>query len=294
MPVRIYAVSNLPKELISACIEVNFAAGYCPPDPSCLPPKDKAASTRSVPAIKSPLVERRKAPPGEVEAASRCPRGDGDNGSDHSDQPLAQKLAKATSASKSRKKAGTKGTRAKRNAPKAKADTKRAADRPTERTARTSGATAAASSSNSRKRGDEEQRGHEETALPVALPRVAEDLPDDVAPPPTKTKRAGVLQEKGARAPRKRKELAKNVEDGVTVDNEVENGPPEKKRRRADPQNATVARYVGSAPRLQCYAAYHMFHICPSHSPAPEPARLFTPSFALFFSSVAYPFLLCV
>lgn len=220
---------------------LNYASGYCPPDPSCLPPKDKAASTRSVPAIKSPLVERRKAPPGEVEAASRCPRGDGDNGSDHSDQPLAQKLAKATSASKSRKKAGTKGTRAKRNAPKAKADTKRAADRPTERTARTSGATAAASSSNSRKRGDEEQRGHEETALPVALPRVAEDLPDDVAPPPTKTKRAGVLQEKGARAPRKRKELAKNVEDGVTVDNEVENGPPEKKRRRADPQNATVA-----------------------------------------------------
>lgn len=80
-------------------------------------------------------------------------------------------------------------------------------------------------------------------------PSGCEDLPEDVALPPTK--RARVLQEKKAQAPRKRKERAKNVEDAITAaNNEIENGPPEKKRRRADP---TAVRYV--------VTAYHMFHI---------------------------------
>ncbi|KAN0141815.1 hypothetical protein V8E53_000277 [Lactarius tabidus] len=220
---------------------LNYAAGHCPdpPSPSSLQGtreegagKGKVTSTRSAPAIKSRVVERCKALPGGAEAVLRGPRGDDDDNSDHSDQPLAQKLAKTTPAEahpKSRKKADTKGTRAKRTAAKAKADTKRTADADADESTNHTAKSALASSANLRKRGAEERRGHEETALP----RVCEDLPEVVAPPPTK--RARALQEKDAHAPRKRKERAKDVDDGITANNEIENGPPEKKRRRADP-----------------------------------------------------------
>jgi hypothetical protein len=235
------------KKAYSARIVVNYAAGHCPdpPSPSSLQGtredgagKGKVTSTRSAPAIKSRVVERCKALPGGAEAVLRGPRGDDDDNSDHSDQPLAQKLAKTTPAEahpKSRKKADTKGTRAKRTAAKAKADTKRAADADADESTKHTAKSALASSANLRKRGVEERRGHEETALP----RVCEDLPEVVAPPPTK--RARVLQERSAHAPRKRKERAKNVDDGITANNEIENGPPEKKRRRANP---TAVRYV--------------------------------------------------
>lgn len=243
----IYAIQTYQKELnLCYAFEVNHASGHCsPPDPSRLAQnpssqsgtraegtgKGKVASTRSAPSIKPPVAERRKAAqsslPVEADAGLR---GDDDDNNNHSDQPLVQKLStKPTPAPKSRKKA----------APKAKADAKRAA--------KTSGEAAVAASANSRKRGAEEPRGNEETALPVALPRVYEDLPDVAPLPPTK--RARVLQEKNAHAPRKRKEHAKDGDDGVTVNNEIEKGPPEKKRRRADPP----VRYV---PR-QCCAAYH-------------------------------------
>lgn len=235
--------SGVPKKLsLRHAFEVNYASGHCsPPDPSRLAQrpssqsgtraegtgkgKGKVASTRSAPSIKPPVVERRKAAqsslPVEAEAGLR---GDDDDNNNHSDQPLVQKLStKPTPAPKSRKKA----------APKAKADAKRAA--------KTSGEAAVAASANSRKRGAEEPRGNEETALPVALPRVYEDLPDVAPLPPTK--RARVLQEKNAHAPRKRKEHAKDGDDGVTVNNEIEKGPPEKKRRRADPP----VRYVMSS-----------------------------------------------
>ena len=248
----IYAIQTYQKELnLCYAFEVNYASGHCsPPDPSRLAQnpssqsgtraegtgkgKGKVASTRSAPSIKPPVVERRKAAqsslPVETEAGLQ---GDDDDSSDHSDQPLVQKPAPAP---KSRKKATTK-----RAAPKAKTDASRAV--------KTIGEAAAAASanSNSRKRGVEDPREIEETALPVALPRVYEDLPDVAPLPPTK--RARVLQEKNAHAPRKRKEHAKDGDDGVTVNNEIEKGPPEKKRRRADPH----VRYV---PR-QCCAAYH-------------------------------------
>ena len=240
----IYAIQTYQKELnLRYAFEVNYASGHCsPPDPSRLAPspssqsgtradgtgkgKGKVASTRSAPSIKPPVVERRKAAqsslPVETEAGLQ---GDDDDSSDHSDQPLVQKPAPAP---KSRKKATTK-----RAAPKAKTDASRAV--------KTIGEAAAAASAKSRKRGAEERRGNEETALPVTLPRVYEDLPDVAPLPPTK--RARVLQEKNAHAPRKRKEHAKDGDDGVTVNNEIEKGPPEKKRRRADPP----VRYVMSS-----------------------------------------------
>ena len=234
--------SGVPKKLsLRHAFEVNYASGHCsPPDPSRLAQnpssqsgtraegtgKGKVASTRSAPSIKPPVVERRKAAqsslPVETEAG---PQGDDDDSSGHSDQPLVQKPAPAP---KSRKKATTK-----RAAPKAKTDANRAA--------KTSGEAAVAASANSRKRGAEEPRGNEETALPVALPRVYEDLPDVAPLPPTK--RARVLQEKNVHAPRKRKVHAKDGDDGVVVNNEIEKGPPEKKRRRADPP----VRYVMSS-----------------------------------------------
>ena len=269
--------SNAPKKAnLRNPFKVNYASGHFPPpDSSRLAPspssqpgtrtegtgkgKGKVASTRSAPSIKPPAVNKRKAAqsslPVEAEAG---PRGDDDDdSSDHSDHPLAQNLAtKPTPAPKSRKKAAPK-----RTAAKAKAD------------AKTSGATAAASAnSNSRKRGAEERRGNEETVLPVALPRVCEDLPDVAPLPPAK--RAQVLQEKKAPAPRKRKEHAKDGDDGVAV-----NEPPEKKRRRADPP----VRYVMSSQRpWQYYAAYHLFHIIPrrpSFSPFHLPIFLVTYSF---------------
>jgi hypothetical protein len=254
--------------------------------------KGKAAGTRSASTIKSPIVENgdargravqstaadpvRKSPsPGEGREARRRPDYDS---SDHSDLPLAQKQAKIAPAStKSGKRTDTKDAprpppaRKKRAAPKAKADTKRTAvaaddangDEQTKRTqtSMTTEATAGReASANSRKRGAEEGHGHEDP------PHGDEDVPDVLQP----TKRARVLQEKKS-APLKRKELAKNVDDGNdairTADKENENAPPTKKRRRADPQTAIAVRYVG-----------HPVSICAS----PPRARWLHPSFVFF------------
>jgi len=144
---------------------------------------------------------------------------------------------------------------------------------------------------NPRKRGVEEGCGHEETASPVAPPCGGEDVPDVVLPP---TKRARVLQEKGA--PRKRK---KNVDDGNdanigagagairAANNENENGPLMKKRRRADPKTAIAVRYVVNSPR-RCCAARHM-SICPSLR-APKHRWLLLPLFFFSLFVVAYSF----
>ena len=199
---------------------------------------------------------------------------------DHSDVPLIQKQATTapamtTTPPKSGRRTGTKDARPpparkKRAAPKTKTDAKRTAvvaddadgGQETKRTSvsaiartQTGGASAGTEAtagkeapSNSRKPGTEEGRGLEE------LPRRGEDVPDVVLPP---TKRVQVLQEKSA--PRKRKERTKNVEgdDGAirTTKNENENGPPTKKRRRADPQTITAVRYVVTAPLRRCCAA---------------------------------------
>ncbi|KAI9432735.1 hypothetical protein H4582DRAFT_1089430 [Lactarius indigo] len=199
------------------------------------------------------------------QAARRGPRGGDNDSSDQLDLPLAQKLGKiapADTRSKPGKKTGTKDARApaargKRTTSKTKriavaaddADvdglTKRTAKSTVART-QTGGATTINATAgrgaleNARKRGAEEgRRGREEAASPVAPPRGVEDVADVNLPP---TKRARVLQEKSA--PRKRKERAKNVDDGNdamrAANNENENGPPTKKRRRADPKTATA------------------------------------------------------
>ncbi|KAF8259723.1 hypothetical protein EI94DRAFT_1750792 [Lactarius quietus] len=232
---------------------LNSTSGNDPPDPMRLVPcassrketkgKGKTASARSASTNKPPVVERRKRGTGNArgrtaqrtavdpvrnapQSPSRGPRGDDNDNdndsSDHSDLPLAQKLAKTAPADARPKKSG-KGARP-RAAPKAKTDAKRGDDEPTKRTAKSATAGREASA-NSRKRGAEEPHGHEETTSTVAPP------PRGVALPPTK--RARVLQEKNV--PHKRKERAKNVDDGNTANNETENGPPAKKRRRADP-----------------------------------------------------------
>ena len=301
------------------CTAVNSTSGHFPPDPSRLAPsptpqqgareegigkgKGKTTRTRSASTTKSSAVARRQrengdarqkavqstavgpghkpSSPGGRLAALGGPRADDSDDSDHSDLPLAQKLAKTAPTNarpKSRKKAGTKDARPsparrKRTATKAKAkaDTKLTADadmdEPARRTvmsavAGTSGTTAPEAapgrkaSAKSRKRGAEEQREREETAFPVAPPRGGEDVPDVALPP---TKRARVLQEKNA--PRKRKEPTKDVEDGSTAKNENENGPPAKK-----PRAATATRYVVTAlPRL-CCKAHYMFHMSFSSS----------------------------
>ncbi|KAH8978881.1 hypothetical protein EDB86DRAFT_2990288 [Lactarius hatsudake] len=242
-------------------------------------------------AVQSTAVDlARKTPSPSLEgarAARRGPRGGDNDSSDQSDLPLAQKLGKTAPADtrpKPGKKKGTKDARApaargKRTTSKAKrivvavddADeneqTKRTGKSTVVRT-QTSGATAIEvetgreAPENSRKRGREEGRGREEAVSPVAPPRGGDDVPDVDLPP---TKRARVLQEKSA--PRKRKERAKNVDDGNdairAANNENENGPPTKKRRRADPQT-TAARYVVTfhpavlAQRVRCpYVLHH-------------------------------------
>ena len=327
-------------------IAVNSTSGHFPPDPSNVAPgpsppqvtrekgmgkgkgKGKTTSTRSASTIKSSVVARRQrdngnareravqstavdlghetSSPGGGRAALRVPRADGSDDSDHSDLPLAQKLAKTAPTDarpKSRKKTGTKDARPpparkKRTATKAKADTKLTADadvdEPTKRTAksavaRTSGTTvheAAAgreASAKSRKRGAEEQREHEGTASPVTPPRGREDVPD-VAPPPTK--RARVLQEKNA--PRKRKERAKDVEDGNTANIENENGPPAKK-----PRAATAIRYVITAlPQLVLQGALYVSYV---HLILGRPSLAgFRPSISYSPFLVAHSFFLCV
>ncbi|KAH9061927.1 hypothetical protein EDB87DRAFT_387579 [Lactarius vividus] len=223
----------------------------------------------------------RKTPPspslGERRATRRGP-GEGDNdSSDRSDLPLPQKPVKTAPddirPKPGRKNKGTKdaqalAARGKRTTSKAKriivavddADeneqTKRTGKSTVVRT-QTGSATATKVTTgreapeNSRKRRAEEGHGHEQAASPVAPPRGGDDVPDVDLPP---TKRARVLQDKSA--PRKRKERAKNVDDGndaIRVANkENENGPPTKKRRRADPQTTTAVRYVVTAP-LGCF-----------------------------------------
>ncbi|KAH9177942.1 hypothetical protein EDB89DRAFT_1931866 [Lactarius sanguifluus] len=219
-------------------------------------------------AVQSTAVDLgRKTPSpslGGGRAARRGSRGGDNDDSDQSDLPLAQKLGKTAPADthpKPGKKKGTKDARAptargKRTTSNAKrivvavddADeneqTKRTGKSTVVRT-QTSGATATEvktgkeAPGNSRKRGAEEGRGREEAVSPVAPPRGGDDVPDVDLPP---TKRARVLREKSA--PRKRKERAKNVDDGndaIRIANENENGPPTKKRRRADPQTTTAA-----------------------------------------------------
>ncbi|KAH9040918.1 hypothetical protein EDB83DRAFT_2410760 [Lactarius deliciosus] len=220
-------------------------------------------------AVQSTAVDLvRKTPSPSLEggrAARGGPRGGDDDSSDQSDLPLAQKLGKTAPAdtlTKPGKKNGTKNARApaareKRTTSKAKrivvavddADeneqTKRTGKSTVVRT-QANGATATEvetgreAPENSRKRGAEGGRGREEAVSPVAPPHGGDDVPEVDLPP---TKRARVLQEKSA--PRKRKERAKNVDDGNNAiraaNNENENGPPTKKRRRANPQTTTAA-----------------------------------------------------
>lgn len=219
-------------------------------------------------AVQSTTVDLgRKTPSpslGGGRAARRGPRGGDNDNSDQSGLPLAQKLGKTAPADtrpKPGKKKGTKDAQAPAARGKRATKAKRIVvlvddadeNEQTERTGKstvvrtqTGGATATEVTTgreapkNSQKRGAEEGRGREEAASPVAPPRGGDDVPDVDLPP---TKRARVLQEKSA--PRKRKERAKNVDDGNdairAANNENENGPPAKKRRRVDPQTTTAA-----------------------------------------------------
>ncbi len=259
--------------------------------------------------------------PGGGQAARRGPRGGDYDTSDHSDL-LAQKLTKIAPADtrpKSGKRKDTKDVRPpparrKRTTSKAKADTKRTTvaaddddgDEQTKRTVKsavartqTGGTTATDATAgreapeNSRKRGAEEGRGHEETASPVAPPRGGVDVPDVVLPP---TKRARVLQEKSA--PRKRK---KNVDDGNdastgagagairAANNENGSGPPTKKRRRADPKTAPAVRYVVTAPppAVLRSASYVYMSFSSQASLALRPSIIFYPHFVAYSSFFA-------
>lgn len=317
-----------PKSLTNRLADaLNSAADQCPPDSCSTPvkPSRHAPSAPSMQGMNEEVIDEGTAAglpsPGVGRAARRGARGGDCDSSDRSDQPLAQKLAKtapADSRPKSGKRPGTKGARppparGKRTGSKAKAAAKRTAvavddgdgDEQPKRTesaitrTQTGGATASTGDTagreapkNPRKRGAEEGRGHEETASLVAPPRGGEDVPDVVLPP---TKRARVSKEKGA--PRKRK---KNVDDGNDVSTGAgtgairttnnENGPPTKKRQRADPKTATAVRYViiASTPAvLRC--APHV----PCVSRVPRPRWLHSSVVFLFIFTVfivAYSF----
>jgi hypothetical protein len=301
MLVRIYVIQTYTKSLFSLlCIIVNStsATGHFPPDPSRLAPsasslqgtrEEGIGKGKSGRATQRTAVDLgRKAPSlGRGRAALRGPRGDDNDDNDHSDLPLTQKLAPGETRPQRGKKTGTKpAARRKRIAPKAKEDAKRTADadgeEPTKHTANKSAAAAGRKpSANSRKRGAEEQREHEETAL-----RGGDDdvpVPDVAALPPTK--RVRVLQEKNE--PRKRKDRTKNVDDGGAANNENENGPPAKKRR-ADP---AVRYVVTSLPPGKYYEAHHMFHMSLLILGRPEPAGFPPFLHPIFFCGLF--FLLC-
>ncbi|KAH8978519.1 hypothetical protein EDB92DRAFT_558770 [Lactarius akahatsu] len=216
--------------------------------------------------------------------AAQCgPRGGDNDDSDQSNLPLAQKHGKTAPADtrpKPGKKKGTKDARApaargKRTTSKAKRIVVAVDDADENEQTKCTGkstvvrtqTTGREAPENSRKRRAEEGRGREEAASPVAPPRGGDDVPDVDLPP---TKRARVLQEKNA--PRKRKERAKNIDDGndaIRAANENENGPPTKKRRRADPQTTTAARYVVTVSPGDARVA-RQTSTCPSYHRAPN------------------------
>ncbi|KAH9034475.1 hypothetical protein EDB85DRAFT_1947493 [Lactarius pseudohatsudake] len=261
---------------------LNSAAGHCPPDSistsvklsrpapssSSLQMTSTGKGKRENQNSRGRAVQSTAVDLGRKTPSPSLPRGGDNDDSDQSGLPLAQKLGKTAPADtrpKPGKKKDTKDARApaargKRTTSKVSkakrivvavddADeneqTKRTGKSTVVRT-QTGSATATEVTTgreapeNSRKRGAGEGRGREEAVSPVAPPRGGDDVPDVDLPP---TKRARVLQEKSA--PRKRKERAKNVDDGNdairAANNENENGPPTKKRRRADPQTTTAA-----------------------------------------------------